>query len=69
MFTKDNGQWKIDSGYWTIGVYDQKPKKNKKKTLSLLFVIDKIKELEIYYNFIIKRLAINKQFKQKGDPL
>ena len=68
MFTKDNGQWKIDSGYWTIGVYDQKPKKNKKKTLSLLFVIDKNKRVGIYYNFIIKRLAINKQFKQKGDP-
>ena len=44
-----------------MGVYDQKPKKNKRKTLSLLFVIDKIKELEIYYNFIIKKkLATNR---------
>ena len=69
LFIKDNGQWKKDSGYWTIGVYDQKPKKNKRKILSLLFVIDKIKEIEIYYNFIIKMLATNKQFKQKEDPL
>ena len=69
LFTKDNGQWKIDSGYWTMGVYDQKPKKNKRTILSLLFVIDKIKELGMYYNFIIKELATNKQIKQKEDPL
>ena len=38
-------------------------RRTKRTTLS---VIDKIKELEIYYNFIIKKkLATNKQFKQK----
>ena len=52
-----------------MGVYDQKLKKNKRTILSLLFVIDKIKESEMYYNFIIKKLATNKQFKQKEDPL
>ena len=53
LFTKDNGQWKIDSGYWTMGVYDQKPKENKRKILSLLSVIDKNKRvgslLQFYY--------------------
>ena len=53
LFTKDNGQWKIDSGYWTMGVYDQKPRENKRKILSLLFVIDKNKRvgslLQFYY--------------------
>ena len=69
LFTIDNGQWKIDNGYWTMGANNHKPKKNKRKILSLLFVIDKIKDLEVYYNFIIKKLATNKQFKQKEDPL
>ena len=68
LFTKDNGQWKIDSGYWTMGVYDQKPKENKRKILSLLSVIDKNKRvgslLQFYYK---KKLTTNKQFKQKED--
>ena len=69
LFTKDNGQWKIDSGYWTMGVYDQKPKENKRKILSLLSVIDKNKRvgslLQFYYRK--KKLTTNKQFKQKKD--
>ena len=68
LFTKDNGQWKIDSGYWTMGVYDQKPKENKRKILSLLSVIDKNKRvgslLQFYYK---KKLTTNKQFKQKKN--
>ena len=68
LFTKDNGQWKIDSGYWTMGVYDQKPKENKRKILSLLSVIDKNKRvgslLQFYYK---KKLTTNKQFRQKKD--
>ena len=52
-----------------MGANNHKPKKNKRKILLLLFVIDKIKDLEVYYNFIIKKLATNKQFKQKEDPL
>ena len=68
LFTEDNGQWKIDNGYWTMGVYDLKPKENKRKILSLLFVIDKNKRvgslLQFYYK---KKLTTNKQFKQKED--
>ena len=40
-----------------MGVYDQKLKKNKRTILSLLFVIDKIKESDMYYNFIIKKTS------------
>ena len=69
LFTKDNGQWKIDSGYWTMGVCDQKPKENKRKILSLLSVIDKNKRvgslLQFYYRK--KKLTTNKQSKQKKD--
>ena len=68
LFTEDNGQWKIDSGYWTMCVYDQKPKENKRKILSLLSVIDKNKRvgslLQFYYR---KKLTTNKQLKQKKD--
>ena len=70
LFTKDNGQWKIDSGYWTMGVYDQKPKENKRKILSLLSVIDKNKRvgslLQFYYK---KKLTTNKQFNTERRPL
>ena len=40
---KDNGQWKIDNGYWTMDAYGQKSDKGKKMTL---FVIDKIKDFK-----------------------
>ena len=55
LFTEDNGQWKIDNGYWTMDVYDLKPKENKRKILSLLFVIDKNKRVGSILQFYYKK--------------
>ena len=60
----EDRQWILDNGcIWS------ETKEEQKDNIVIIVCHWQNKELEMYYNFIIKKLATNKQFKQTEDPL